>query len=206
MNASISRVAVIALAVIFPMSGCDDSKSPLSSPEQSEADGRLVGAWREVRDKGTVFYHVGQLGGKSPEAVMRVILVSTSDAGELQSPAQTVAFPSSIGKARYLNVAAMDPKDIEPLRTEQWESGEIGSYFLMKYEVNREGDEIRLWGMKDSAKRKAIEAGRIQGHIKQPGESGTTRLTDTSENIAQWVAAEGDRLFAEKPLILERVK
>ena len=74
--------------------GCDDSKSPLSDPQNSKADARLVGVWR-LRGEGgeATYYHIGALGGNLPSSLMRLVSVTHSKTGELQPPGEMLVFP-----------------------------------------------------------------------------------------------------------------
>jgi hypothetical protein len=61
--------------------------------------------------------------------------------------------------------------------------------------------------MDGDAKKRAIEAGKIQGVVEQDA-NGATKVyfTDTTENLAKFVAAAGDELYSKDTLRLERVK
>ena len=57
------------------------------------------------------------------------------------------------------------------------------------------------------AKKRAVEAGKIKG-MSEKDRDGNTRVhfTDTTENLAKFVAEAGDDLFSKDMLRLERVK
>jgi hypothetical protein len=195
-----------ALLVVVLLGGCDDSENPLSKPSESKPDDQLIGTWREVREKGGAFYHVGRLGGKSPESVMRMIIVNRpGEAGEIRPPSQGAVFPTTINGNNYLNIFGVSPEMAEAIRGDGWKDGAVTSYFLMKYEVQPDGKSLLLWPMSDSAKREFIKDGRIKGQIKQAGHNSSTRLTDTTENVARLVAAEADKLYSGKPIEFRRV-
>jgi hypothetical protein len=62
--------------------------------------------------------------------------------------------------------------------------------------------------MDAEAKKQAIKAGKVKGVI-EPVKDGSDRIrfTDTSENVARFVAGAGDGLFSTKGLArMERVK
>ena len=56
------------------------------------------------------------------------------------------------------------------------------------------------------AKKKAIEGGKIKGEIKEGNVVTRIRFTDTTQKLAQFVAAAGDGLFSNEPLRFERVR
>jgi hypothetical protein len=71
----------------------------------------------------------------------------------------------------------------------------------------QEGDALLLWGMDGDAKRQAIEGGKIKGVIEEREHHGSrVEFTDTTENVARFVAGAGDGLFSKDVLRLERVK
>ena len=81
-------------------------------------------------------------------------------------------------------------------REKGWNSEAVGGFFIFKYKI--EGDTLLLWQMDDDAKRKAIQGGKIKGE--------GIGFTDTTENVARFVASAGDSLFKEEVIRLERVK
>ena len=63
------------------------------------------------------------------------------------------------------------------------------------------------WGMDGDAKRQAIEGGKIKGVIEEREHHGSRiAFTDTTEDVARFVAGAGDGLFSKDVLRLERVK
>lgn len=202
------RVGLVA-AILLPFSGCDDSKFPLSDPQQAKPDARLTGLWRLQDEFGnTTYYHVGPLGGKAPASVLRVVSVTRNKDGELQAPSQMLAFPAQVGSVSCLNVAAQEI--VAPVRDNGWKPEAAHSFFLLKYQF--EGNTLLLWTMDPKAKEQAITAGKIKGEIERKTTSDKksvvvrVRFTDTPENVARLIRETGDKLFVEKPLRLERVK
>ena len=101
----------LGVAACLLASGCvPDSKSPLSDPQTSKADERLLGVWREEGNDCDMYYHIGHAGEKFPNGVMRFVQIEHSkDAKEQWSPAKR---PSSLlrrfGGKSYLNVVCDD--------------------------------------------------------------------------------------------------
>lgn len=207
MNTRQLCLSFCTLMVAALLAGCDDSENPLSTPSKSKPDERLIGTWREVREEGGAFYHVGRLGGKAPESMMRLIIVTRpGEAGEIQPPSQALVFPTNISGNNYLNIAGLSHEGVESARVQGWKDRKIRSFLIMKYELQPDGDRLLVWGMQGSAKIAMIEAERIKGQLKQQDHSTLGRFTDSSENVAKLVADQSERLYDGKPLVLERVK
>jgi len=183
--------------------GCDDSKVPLSQPDEAKIDQSLVGLWRQEESGETNYYHVGRLGGRTPKGLLRVVGVGHSSDGELRDPNQVLVFPTRIEGIDCLNVVGAEQGQIDSLQKAGWKGEMFEAFILVKYRV--EGDVLLLWPMDPQAKRRAIESGRIQGEIKE-GLVPRIRFTDSAENLRRLIASEGDKLFSDKPLRLERVR
>ena len=73
------HVSILLGAWLFAcllITGCGDSTVPLSDASKASPDKRLIGLWQHRHQNGVTYYHVGRLGGKAPEGVMRVVIVS----------------------------------------------------------------------------------------------------------------------------------
>jgi hypothetical protein len=194
----------VLLGACLLIAGCDDSTVPLSDPSKASLDKQLVGLWKHDHQNGMTYYHVGRLGGSAPDGVMRVVVASHQTSGELQQPSQLVAFPSDIDGKSYLNVAGATQEQLTSIQENGWQADMLDSYILVKYRV--EDDALLLWATNKDAKKKAIQGGKIKGEIKE-GDGGTRiRFTDTTENLAKFVAAAGDALFADESLRFKRVR
>ncbi len=198
--------SLMSVAVAFLLfAGCDDSKYPLSSPQNSKPDARLDGLWRFRSSEGEVtYYHIGPLGHGLPESLMRVVAVTRSKDGELQPPGQLLVFPTTLGGSTYLNVAEANEQQIKLLEEKGWNPEVLPGFLLPKYKV--EGATLSLWLVDWDAKKAAIEAKKVKGVIEKQDSGTKVRFTDTSENVARFVAGAGDGLFSKEPLRLERVK
>ncbi len=196
---------VLAAACLL-LASCIDSKHPLSDPEKAKADAELAGVWRVKPDSGDVsgnveYYHVGKAGDKLPAGVMRVVTVGYAKDGTLPRPGELLAFSTSVGENRYLNIAFIDGKDIDQFAMAGWKPTLVQGYIVAKYQV--QGDVLTLWGLDPDAKRRVIEAGKIKGTI----EKNSVFFTDTSENIAALLSdPKNANLFAKEPTKYERVK
>lgn len=183
------------------MASCIDSKCPLGDPKTSKADPALHGVWRMVRDHGQVEYcHVGVAAGKLPAGTLRLVLVNQNADGSLDRPGEVLAFPTSLGKNRYLNVVVTDEDDLERLNKDGWNPKWVQGYFILKYRI--QDDALTFWNMDQDAKRRAIEAGKIKGEIgkKDSAIGQSACFTDTPEKLASLLeSAESDKLFSKLP-------
>jgi len=199
---------LLAVAACLPLAGCD-SKNPLSDPAQSKPDPRLAGVWRWKDPSGVVeYYHVGRAGGKLPDSVTQLIGVTHHGDGHLTGSAVVLMFPAVLGNTAFLNVGMEGSNHqqgaVDRLKREGWTPGVLESYSIFKYRV--EGDAILLWQMTAVAMKQAVTSGKIKGSLAEQGKIGVSRFTDTTENVARFVAAAGDSLFEKEPKRLERVK
>jgi hypothetical protein len=91
----------------------------------------------------------------------------------------------------------------------------VKGFFLVKYTI--EGNVLLMWKTDDQAKLRAWKAGKLKGVIQADGATSRPsgdatedakhfRFTDTTENLARFVAAEGDTVFEKTPRRLERIQ
>jgi hypothetical protein len=208
MNAGKSVSGLFALAACLLAAGCD-SKNPLSDPAQSKPDPRLAGIWRVVNEDGDTSYcHVGRAGDKLPPSVMVAVCVTHTKDGKVEGGGQMLLFPTVLGNTPYLNVAGCSNGDnashLTKMQQEGWKPGLLESYSICKYRID--GDKLLLWLMAEAAKKQAIASGKIKGSLVGPTKIGPSVFTDSTENVARFVAAAGDSLFEKEPKRLERVK
>jgi hypothetical protein len=196
-----SRI-ILALATCLVASGCDDTKNPLSDPQTSKADERLLGVWREPVTDVERYYHVGHAGKKYPSSVLRVVAVTHRN-GIVETPEELLAFPTVIGDKTFLNLVFDPDKKLIKLMDEKgWKAGEVDHYKFLKYQVD--GDSLLIYQIDEHAKAKAIENGRIKGVPSRSNPNAP--FTDTTENVARFVAETGDNLWITKePVRYERV-
>lgn len=195
---------VVVAAVLLPLTGCD-SDHPLSDPKTSKPDERLVGKWRLLGKDGQVLYwNVGRMSEKSPKGVMRVTF-AVQGKGKAEPPEDFLMFPTVLGEKTYLNVIS-EKGQPDRFCEEKGEEGRkaktADSYHIFKYQVD--GDRLLVWKMDGNAKARAIEGGSIKGIAKRE-RLGRIEFTDTSENVARFVAEAGDSLFSKESLRLERI-
>src|SRR3972149_2295873 len=178
------------------LTSCVDSDNPLSDPKQAAVDPGLVGVWRiQGKDGEVVYYHVGQAGEKFPAGMMRVKIITHNKNGELPRPDNDdkLVLITALGNNRYINVTSLDADKIKTMKDSPWEPSLADGYFIYKYEIL--GDNLTIAGMVPEQKEEAIKTGKIKGTI----EGNKIRITDTTENLARFVAAAGqEKLFFSK--------
>ena len=193
-------------AVCLLFTSCADSTVPLSDPGKSKPDERLAGVWRQRGESGEVNnYRFAPAGGKLPAAVMRVAGSSRKPDGTTEQFEATLLFPTTLGEKTYLNVIEGKEEQIKLLEDNGWTPETVTSYLILRYQVT--GDVLTMQGIDGDAKKRAIEAGKIKGTIEKDSSKFTkVYFTDTTENLAKFVAEAGDDLFRKDVLKLERVK
>ena len=193
----------LIVPAVLLLTGCDDSKNPLSDPQTSKRDERLVGVWRVSVSQGAdVYYHIGHAGKKFPKGVLRVVEVTHSE-GDVDT-AEFLVFPTVLGGKTYLNVVG-DVEQVKHLDEKGWKTDVVEAYTLVKYQLN--GDKLEVWLIDEAAKEKAITSGKIKG-VNPWNEA--ARFTDTTENLGRFIANANDSLWDTKERIwdggrLERV-
>jgi hypothetical protein len=192
--------AFFILAVCFLASGCFDTKNPLSDPQNSKTDERLVGIWRVSGEE--TFYHVGHAGGKFPASTLRVVEIRHSK-GSVEPPQEYLVFPTVLKDKTYLNVVLDgDHKHVQRLNETGWKPDAVDTFTLLKYQFD--GDALVVYLMDEEAKEKAIGDGKIKGAVDS---TKPARFSDTGENVARFIVQAGDSLWNTKePGRLERIK
>jgi hypothetical protein len=191
---------VLFLVACLAVSGCDDSKNPLSDPKTSKADERLIGVWLDRTSDGDVYYHVGHRGG-FPRSVLWVVEIRHHK-GRIESPEEYLIFPTVIGNKTYLNmILDGDTGQVKRLKEKGWKAEAVDNYTFFRYEFD--GDKLTVWVIDERAKAQAIQSGKVNGVI---GKGNLAQFTDTTENVARFVGEAGDSLWDTKgPGRFERV-
>jgi hypothetical protein len=204
-----SLLLILGLLCLL-LSSCVDSDNPLSDPKHSTVDPGLLGVWRARSPEGEVtYYHVGQVGGKFPAGMLRVKGITHNKNGELPRPDinEMLVFTTTLGNNHYLNLTTLNADRFKSVEDFNWEPFMAEGYFIFKYDIRE--DKLIIAGMDPEQKEAAIKTGKIKGIV----EGDKVRITDTTENLARFVAdADPDKLFTTKEtkdktyMTLERVK
>lgn len=193
-------------ATCLLFTSCFDSKVPLSDPGKSKTDQRLAGVWRLGNDDGSVtFYHFGRVGDKLPASVMRVVGIQHKWGGTMTQLDELLVFPTTIGDKTYLNVTDGNDEQMKVLAEKGWTAETVNDYSIFRYQIM--ADTLTVQWMDGDGKKRAVEAGKIKGKIEKDQDGNArTHFTDTTENLAKFVAEADDDLFSRDVLKLQRVK
>lgn len=192
-------LAFLAAAVCLLAAGCYDTNNPLSDPQTAKPDEKLFGVWRCRTSEEDAIYHVGSAGKQFPKGMMRIVVVKHSE-GEVESPDEYLAFPTVIGDKTYLNLVSEQEEVQELDNNAAWKPEVVSSYTLSKYEL--EGDKLTVQFPNETAKSQAIKDKKIKGKRQQRAAT----FTDSSENVARFVAAADASLWNTKDAMrFERV-
>jgi hypothetical protein len=162
-----------------PLLGCPlESANPITAPSPEALDARLLGLWQQTGTE-------------------RYFHVSTSDGSrlairEVENGEETfwVAHSSVLGEAKYLNVRP----------------GDSSYTYLLKYEF-RDKDTLAASPLTIRAFGDALDAGHLEGRVAHYVAHTDFRFTDTSENIARFLSANGRVLFQEAEVwVFKRVR
>ena len=180
------------------LAGCVESEQPLSDPETAQMDQRLFGLWQRRDPDGAVEYlHIGGeyrlplvVNRAQPEpGLMQYTAVRHEPNNRAaEAPSGTRFFVTRIGDDDYGNwVFPQEEKD----------RGKPVHYTFYKYRVKP--DALEIWDMDRHATAAAIEAGKLKGVVRRKAQVNPTDaveydellITDTSTNIASFLAAGG---------------
>jgi hypothetical protein len=186
-------------AVVLLLASCVESDRPLSDVLKAAPDARLYGLWARTSESGDVDYlHIGfetseplDRARTEPEpGLMRYCTVAHSNqARGLGKAGEGRFYRTQINGEDFANwVIPADEAQRKPL-----------TYCFLKYQVNDK--QLILWDQDPEATAKAVERGQLKGVVKRKknqgvplaGEFDELRLTDTSENIAAFLAGGGDK-------------
>lgn len=197
MSARNVAILPLLLLLVIGFAGCKvDSSNPISSPDSAQPDVALYGVWR-YKEKGELVYvHIGpefSLGASDAPAAAakrtRFILVDHKANGVTDEA--YVAYPSRIGKQRYLNVV-------------QVEGGKLVGFIFVQYAVI-DKNTLRFSMMNEEALKGAIGSGQIKGTTRGEGLSSETAITAGSGDIEKFLGQYGGKLFIN-PFVLTRVR
>jgi hypothetical protein len=188
------------------LASCVESDRPLSDLSKSQHDTRLCGVWANTDERGDIDYlHIGaetteplERGHSSPEpGLMRYCTVThTHQSQGLAKAGEGHFYSAKIGGEDFANwVIPANEAEHKPL-----------TYCFLKYQVDDK--QLILWDQDAEATARAIEDGKLKGIVKRKqragapvvGEFDELRITDSTENIAAFLAGGGVKAcFPDKP-------
>ncbi len=176
--------AGLALALLAAQGACvPESRHPLTEPESSVIDQRLVGLWVGRFGDANAYLHFVPKN----EREMAIIAVSRGVEGESGWSVFTMV-SGAIGETWYMSVKGrLD--DGEP-----WREG--GGFLLCRYRISGEG-ELSLWMLAAEAAASAI-AGGLGGKVEKGRCFDDIEITASTAELAAYVAAaDPETLFSD---------
>ncbi len=173
------------------LSGCYESKNPLSDPNVNETDPSLVGVWTVSTggNKGVYTISMPSSDENLPKGVMKC---QTQRGGKTT---YVLLIPTKIGDDRFLSVPQRD--DYTATIT-SWKSDAVVSYSLFKYKVA--GNKIKFYQRNEATTNQrmfsAIKNGDLRGTTKDIPRSGF--MTEPTESLRNYVEDNEAWLFTEK--------
>lgn len=197
-----THVLLAGLALVTP--GClIGSDSPVSDPDKAKADESLVGTWEttviqpDAAHKGLTVEKLVLPG--YPPGLMKATLNATKPDN---TPKSLVFFVSDLNGQKFANLVSEDIKD--PRHLPAWDKLKAKGYGIQKYDVS--GDTLKLWLERQTVLEKAIMAGKLKGKWAGGPYYSYIQLTDTSDNLARFLASEDSKELFVKGSELKRVK
>lgn len=182
------------------LAGClPESKNPLSTPAHSTIDPRLEGVYggatkRKGEDLEAMHFHYR--GIKVNDRVLttpwlEVLDITHEKAGSLKAGAYHV-LTTRIDGHDYMSFQDLS-------------KGMKAPYSFARYEFTWTGT-LRIWLINSDAVANAIKAGKLRGKVKTRNYVTSISITDSTEHLVAFVrASDPKKLFAGKPMVLERI-
>jgi len=206
---ALSRLFVVVPALLLPSCVL---RNPLSDPDQSKPDERLLGAWKIVDGDLDKYLKPGSYGfifiGKAeyvnaPTGLMTVVSVSNKPDHKIEAWRAVDFFPTRVGGSSYANCLEDEPRSAD--RPVKWDKARVKGYTLMKYTVER--DKLTVCMMDRDAVEKAVRSGRVKGTIEEHWLFNGVAL-DGGPDLLPFLTREGDKLLFPdiKTMVFERAK
>jgi hypothetical protein len=188
--------SALLLLVVIGLSGCKvDSIHPISAVDATRPDPALAGLWRYKAKGDLAYVHIGPEfslntsdAAAGPAKGTRIIVIDHKRNGITDEA--YIAYPSRIGKQRYLNVV-------------QVEGGKPVGFVLVQYAFI-DNSTLRFSMMNEDALKAAIASGQIKGESRGEGLTSETVITAESADIEAFLGRYGGKLFTN-PFVLRRV-
>ena len=168
----------VCLAAV--LNGCIPySDNPLTAPDNQDPDPAILGTWFVHEEGETVFLHIG-IDKKAKG--LRVAMVEFQKDGEVKT-SELIGHTSRLENYTYMNLRWDQPADPE------------AGYLFIKYQVDE--DRIGLGLIRSEAVEQAIKNGLIRGKVDETQKSKSAQLTDSSEQLREFVEKHDAVLFEE---------
>jgi len=191
-------------ALLFLLAGCTlDSASPLGDPDKAKVDERVLGKWRIMNKEALV--HSLRAEKLSAAGYPAGTLKLTLGHGGPESENHLLAFCTELKGRTYVHLCGTMVAVSEPLPA--WDKVR-GTLSILKYAVA--GEMLTLYQLNASPLDMAVAKGELKGELRNPGGKFNIgpeyRVTDTTANLAQFVADADEKLFSGPKGVFTRVK
>ncbi|MBG7600996.1 MAG: hypothetical protein IZT60_00425 [Gammaproteobacteria bacterium] len=171
--------AFLLMLTIFMAACVPDSKNPLTEFDKGAMDASVYGTWFWKDEQENGYLHFGQ---EKDSGLLQMMMIELNSSGKI-SVTQMQGYTSRLGGSSYLNLKFVPPQD------------GISEYVFMKYEISEKG--LGLAFMDPSVIEKAIADNVLAGRVEQEGHVSSVHLSDTSDNLQQFVRNNELALFPE---------
>ena len=196
------KTALLLTAACLFFAGClPESINPLSTPATSAIDPRFEGVYQDAKD-GSAFWHFHYRGAsdtakgaRRSTTQLEIVGLSYEPKGGLEV-GRYKALATKIAGHDYLSFVGLPPDGAKksPL-----------TYSFARYEVTWRGD-LRIWLANESAFVAAVKAGKLRGKVTSSKFGDSVTLTDTTANLAAFIAAgDASQLFETEPMSFRRL-
>lgn len=96
----------------------------------------------------------------------------------------------------HWNVTDGKDEQMKLLEDKGWTAETVAAFLLLRYQIT--GSTLTVQWIDGEAKKRAVETGKIKGKIEKDQDGNARAMfTDTTENLAKFVAEAGDDLFSK---------
>ena len=188
-----SRCSLMCLVLVILIPACDvRSSNPLSDPATAKVDESLVGKWetkpKDGLDDGFLLFEKKVPAG-FPEGVLKMTMKGRVD----------FVFCTQVKGRSYANVCLVQSEKMM-----DWEKLRAKGFLIYRYSIK--DDVLLVECMEKKAAETAVNNGKLAGVIQRDRLliPGSVSLTDTSDNVADFVTSADARFNEVRTLV--RVK
>ena len=181
-----------AAAALMLLYGClPESREPVTASTEAVEDVQLAGTWVAEFDGGRVYLHVL----RSEDANMDVVTVSQEPDGGGDWD-EYRGYVSVVGDRRFANLQSVI----------EGGSGELEDtpFVVVGYAFDGP-DRLTVRFLSEAAIGTAIEEKRLLGEVTDAGEGQSVLITDSSANLAQFLASADPATVFDKSLVFQRL-
>lgn len=174
------RQFIISFLAIL-ITGCVPlSDNPLTDRDKENMDSSLYGTWYWKAENESGYLHIGLDHGSK---LLRIVMLDIDKQAELEL-SEFLGHTSVLGENKYLNL-----KEVSL-------ANKAGSgYLFVKYDT--QGDVVAISILGNNTVKKAIEEGKLKGHVIKNKWSSSVRVTEDQEKLQRFILENDTELFRE---------